>query len=92
MTFEKGQSIYFIYKVKVKKRNSHKWKVKQGIVSQDNVMDPRVEIENEKGSAKKVKRRYIFLDRYSAESKCENWNQWGKYHKNVDYRGKRRKR
>ncbi len=91
MTFEKGQKVYFIYRIKAAHKNSHKWKVNEGIVVSDNGRTPKVEIKVAKGLLKMVKRKHIFVDLRCAESRCEYWNHWGKYHKNISYRGRKKK-
>ena len=92
MIFEKGQTIYIIYRVKARKRNRHNWKVEQGIILNDNGTDSRVRIKVNENYQTRIKRRCVFSNLQSAESKCEYWNHWGKYHKNIDYRGKRKHR
>ncbi len=87
MTFEKGQKVYFIYRVKAAHKNSHKWKVNEGIVVSDNGMNPKVKIKVVKGVLKTVKRNHIFVNLRCAESRCEYWNHWGRYHKNVPLSG-----
>lgn len=91
MVFKKGQTIYFIYRVKATNKNKHNWKVRSGIVLNDNGISSEIEIKPTRKPPHKVNRKYIFSDMKDAESKCEYYNHWGKYHKNIQYRGRKKK-
>lgn len=85
--FKIGQEVYGIYRVKNNK-GINKWHVADG---KRKIID--------------IKNKYIFATRpfrakeievfetyKEAEKQCGYRNHWGKYHKNIDYRGKRKHR
>ena len=62
-----------------------------GIVILGGENGSKIEIKPENKQPRKVSSRYVFKDLKDAETKCEYWNHWGKYHKNIDYRGRKKK-
>ena len=82
MVFTEGQEVYFMYKVKRKHHNSHKWTVESAIVVSDKGKNnPRVEVKTENQNIISIRRKLTFDTKEKAEKKCNYWNHWNRYHK-----------
>ena len=85
--FEIGQEVYVIYRKKNSK-SVNKWYVAEGARK---IIDKNGKYVFSKKPLK-VKKNEVFADYEQAIAQCEYRNHWGKYHKNVSFRGKRKKK
>lgn len=84
--FKVGQEVYVIHRIKNNK-GVHKWHVTEGKRKIIDIKDKYIFANR----PLKAKDNEVFETYEEAESQCEYRNHWGKYHKNIDYRGRRKK-
>lgn len=83
--FKVGQEVYVIHKVKNKK-GVNKWHVADGKRKIVDIRDKYIFTIK----PLKVKKNEVFETYKEAENQCEYRNHWGRYHKNISYRGKKK--
>ena len=85
--FEIGQEVYVIHRVKNSK-GVNKWHIANG---KRKILDIKDQYIFEQKPLK-AKEKDVFETYEEEENQCEYSNYWGKYHKNINFRGRRKKK